>query len=257
MVNGRPPDPVLRVQSGPLLESSRSPSDTDVQAGYKRVRDQDSGVVRDNPFELMEMEAEQDMMEVPMQVSQDQGQNGEIHNVSTRVLYASMVRNSSSGVGNMQEDLDIDPNRVVVLNENFVINRAESCVVGRAKDIAEGKSPPVAVESDKSSGAAGNSDTLFGPWMVIDTRHRRQQLSSTVNKPSAISNLRGMGSHFMVLEPESLQQSPLILPEGRGDVQRTVADVDVDSPSVVLNVAYRASNPDKNRNLLGLWLVRL
>ncbi|KAK8708268.1 hypothetical protein V6N13_059312 [Hibiscus sabdariffa] len=45
MVNGRSPDPVLHVQSGPMLERPRSPSDEDLQADCKRLWDQDSGGV--------------------------------------------------------------------------------------------------------------------------------------------------------------------------------------------------------------------
>ncbi|KAK8708269.1 hypothetical protein V6N13_059313 [Hibiscus sabdariffa] len=189
------------------------------------------------------MEAVGNRFEVPVQVSQDQNQNEDNQNVSAKVSYASKVRNSGSGVGNTQDGLDIDPNRVVVLDEDC------------AKDIDVGNSPPVSVEPDKSSGAAGNSDTLFGPWMVVDTRRRHQQPSSTINKHSAVSSLQSISSRFMVLEPESIQQLPLILPEGEGDVQRTVADVDASPPGVVLNVAYRASNPDKKLKSTRLWLV--
>ncbi|KAK8605065.1 hypothetical protein V6N13_082522 [Hibiscus sabdariffa] len=216
--------------SGPVLERSRSPSDEDLQVGCKRLWDHDSGGVRDTPSELMEMEAVGNRFEVSVQVSQDQNQNMDNQNVFTRVSYASKVRNSGSGVGNTQDGLDIDPNRVVVLYEDCVINHTESCVVGRTKDIVVGNSPPVSFEPDKSSGAASNSNTLFGPWMVVDTRRRRQQPSSMVNKPSVVSSLRSTGSRFTILEPESIQQSPLILLEGEDDVQRMVADVDVSPP---------------------------
>ncbi|KAK8681303.1 hypothetical protein V6N13_053707 [Hibiscus sabdariffa] len=173
--------------------------------------------VRDTPSELMKLDVEGSRLEVPVHVLQDQDQDGDNQNAFAKASYACMVRNSESGVENTQDWLDIDPNRIVVLDEDCVVNR-------NAKDIDVGNSPLVSIEPAKSNGAASNSDSLFGPWMVVDTRRRRQQFSSAVNKPSIVSSSRGTCSRFTVLEPESIQQPPLIIPEGEGDVQIGMAD---------------------------------
>ncbi|KAK8694520.1 hypothetical protein V6N13_072069 [Hibiscus sabdariffa] len=43
MVNDRPPNPIPRVQYGPMLERSRSPSDVDLQDNCKMFREHDRG----------------------------------------------------------------------------------------------------------------------------------------------------------------------------------------------------------------------
>ncbi|KAK8579713.1 hypothetical protein V6N13_142881 [Hibiscus sabdariffa] len=186
--------------------------------------------------------------------SHDQAQVGANQSVPARVSYASMVCNSDRENMRAPDGLDLDPDRVVVLDKDYVVNHN-----GKLRISLWGKSPLVSVEPDTSSVAADNSDVLFGPWMVVDTRCRRQQSSSTVNKSTAVSGLRSIGSRFAILEPDSIardltpqpavdvlvQQSPLVLRDREVDEQRTTTDVGAVSPSVIPNAAYRASNLDK------------
>ncbi|KAK8694521.1 hypothetical protein V6N13_072070 [Hibiscus sabdariffa] len=126
----------------------------------------------------MGMEDEGDRFEVSVQTSHDQAQDGVHQSVPARVSYASMVRNSDRGNKRAQYDLDLELDRVVVMDEDCVVNHNdESYMVGQLRI------------------------TL---WIVVDTRCRRQQSSSMVNKPTAVSGLRGSGSRFTVLEPESI-----------------------------------------------------
>ncbi|KAK8576669.1 hypothetical protein V6N13_015102 [Hibiscus sabdariffa] len=94
-------------------------------------------------------------------------------------------------------------------------------------DNSVGKSTLISVKLNTSSVAAENSDALFGPWMVANTRRQRQQSSSTGNKPTVVSCLRAATGF-----------------EG-GDEQRMATDMGAVPPRVVLNVAYRASKPNK------------
>ncbi|KAK8696266.1 hypothetical protein V6N13_001402 [Hibiscus sabdariffa] len=91
MVNGRPPDPIPRVQSGP-----------------------------DDLSESMEMEEEGDRFEVLVQSSHDQAQVRAHQNVPARVSYASMARNLDRENMRAHDGLDLDPDRVVVLDKDCV-----------------------------------------------------------------------------------------------------------------------------------------
>ncbi|KAK9034880.1 hypothetical protein V6N11_076935 [Hibiscus sabdariffa] len=70
----------------------------------------------------MGMEDEGDRFEVSVQTSHDQAQDGVHQSVPARVSYASMVRNSDRGNKRAQYDLDLELDRVVVMDEDCVVN---------------------------------------------------------------------------------------------------------------------------------------
>ncbi|KAL4311205.1 hypothetical protein GQ457_01G017000 [Hibiscus cannabinus] len=121
-MNGRPPSLVPCVQFGLVLKRPRSPSDVHLKDDYKRFWEQDGGGFQVDPFESMEMEEKGGRFEVSVPNSHDQTRNRANQSVPARVSYANLVCNSDCENMSAQDDLDLDPDRVVVLDEDCVVN---------------------------------------------------------------------------------------------------------------------------------------
>ncbi|KAL4388900.1 hypothetical protein GQ457_09G004750 [Hibiscus cannabinus] len=121
MVNGRPPDGVPLVSSGPVLERPGSPLTAAVQSEAKRVR-LPKEIRLAGDYTAMDVEGEPGLQEGHkgvVELLSDSGQNPEI----TRVSYANMVGRTLRKEDQFQDGVALDPNKVIVLDEDCTVNR--------------------------------------------------------------------------------------------------------------------------------------
>ncbi|KAL4290191.1 hypothetical protein GQ457_14G018230 [Hibiscus cannabinus] len=122
LVNGRPPDQVPMVASGPVLERPGSPLAADVQRDNKKLRNQ--GDVDTNRF-VTEMDVEADIVvnKNPMKSGDLSKEHDRVSNGNIRLSYANIVGKSRNTGGFSLDGLELDPHKVVVLDEDCVVDR--------------------------------------------------------------------------------------------------------------------------------------
>ncbi|KAL4291062.1 hypothetical protein GQ457_14G004700 [Hibiscus cannabinus] len=104
LVNGRPPDRVPRVASGPVLEKPGSPLAEDVQSDNKKVRNQ-GDVAADESVTEMDVEADIGMNENPMR-------SGDFGQIPKYGWFSS-------------DGMELDLHKEVVLDEDCVVDRED------------------------------------------------------------------------------------------------------------------------------------
>ncbi|KAK9033201.1 hypothetical protein V6N11_018238 [Hibiscus sabdariffa] len=183
--------------------------------------------VRDTPSELMKLDVEGSRLEVPVHVLQDQDQDGDNQNAFAKASYACMVRNSESGVENTQDWLDIDPNRIVVLDEDCVVNR-------------NGKSPTIKFSERVHAQIDLNMKTVVIFKLLGRNIGYRTLLNQihVVWKPWELQLIELDGNYFLVWKRLIHGAVPSLCRKS----------IRLSPPGVGLNVAYRASNPNKKSN---------
>ncbi|KAK8521967.1 hypothetical protein V6N12_066537 [Hibiscus sabdariffa] len=187
MVNGRPPDGVPLVSSGPVLERPGSPLTAAVQSEAKRFRLPEEVRLAGN-YTAMDVEGEPSLFEGQTRVvglQSDSEQNPRI----PRVSYANMVGRSLWKEDQLQDGVALDPNK-------------------------QGTKQGGMEEAFETS-----TDGLFGPWMMVDNRRRKPQAMKLNSKGSEQSFRKNNGSRFAVLGAESgspdTDQTVEVMEEGR------------------------------------------
>ncbi|KAK8619583.1 hypothetical protein V6N13_135865 [Hibiscus sabdariffa] len=202
-VNGRPPDTIPLVFFGSALERPGSQLAAETQRDVKKLRGQKDVILKDTTAS-MEFEESAGMKEVSVEVvdlSQNHGRDSGSLNRNTRISYASMVGKSLRRDEHSHDGVDLDPNKVVVLDEDCIVDRE-----GKFPTIKFSERTPL-VESHRQDsnniGATTTKDTgkegLFGPWMMVDTRRRRPQSTKTTHKKVEQEIVRNNGSQFGIL----------------------------------------------------------
>ncbi|KAK8713065.1 hypothetical protein V6N13_148292 [Hibiscus sabdariffa] len=170
-VNGRPPDAIPLVYSGPVLERLGSLLAADLQSDVKKVRGPEI-VNLDETTAAMDVEDDSGRQEVltkVVEVSPDHGQDPGVTSKSSSVSYVNMVGQSFQGVDQLQDGGVLDPNKELCSLDTLPTSNGES---------SRQSADSVAKATAKETG----TDGLFGPWMVVDTRHRKPQSTKLTSK---------------------------------------------------------------------------
>ncbi|KAK8583322.1 hypothetical protein V6N13_022029 [Hibiscus sabdariffa] len=225
MVNGRPPDGVPLVSSGPVLERPGSPLTAAVQSEAKRFRLPEEVRLAGN-YTAMDVEGEPSLFEGQTRVvglQSDSEQNPRI----PRVSYANMVGRSLWKEDQLQDGVALDPNKN--LEYEGLQNVCFKCgVYGHSQESCSVDNRPVNNESHSQQGTKQggmeeafetSTDGLFGPWMMVDNRRRKPQAMKLNSKGSEQSFRKNNGSRFAVLGAESgspdTDQTVEVMEEGR------------------------------------------
>ncbi|KAL4369394.1 hypothetical protein GQ457_05G014800 [Hibiscus cannabinus] len=125
MVNGRPPGALPLVCSGPTLERSGSPLADDIQRDIKKLRGPKTAILADSsaPMEFDESHSGKEGLVEVVDLSSEHGRDSGVTSGKSRVSYASVVGRSLKGDEQEQDGVVLDPNKVIVLDEDCVVNR--------------------------------------------------------------------------------------------------------------------------------------
>ncbi|KAK8661507.1 hypothetical protein V6N13_091106 [Hibiscus sabdariffa] len=160
LLTGQDIQPVQQIHSGDSLERPGSPISLDLQRQCKKVRGDDM----QDPIEVS------DVMETD---GEQRGLDIESGKEENRVSYATVLTNSGRGTFEDQNglgDSECDPHKILVSDED-----CESCdgTEGRDRDPQDGK---VTSDTGKEIREGANAENLlFGPWMTVDTRRKRDE----------------------------------------------------------------------------------
>ncbi|KAL4386946.1 hypothetical protein GQ457_09G028280 [Hibiscus cannabinus] len=120
-VNGRPLDALSIVCSDPVLERPGSPLVDDIQRDMKKLKGLESAILTDSSTP-MEFDEGHSGKEGPVEIVELSPKHGQDSGKSS-VSYASVVGRSLKGDEQGSNGVGLDPNKVIVLDEDCVVNR--------------------------------------------------------------------------------------------------------------------------------------
>ncbi|KAK9040844.1 hypothetical protein V6N11_015980 [Hibiscus sabdariffa] len=214
-VNGRPPDALSIVCSGPVLERPGSPLVDDVQRDMKKLKGPESALLADSSTP-MEFDEGHSGKEGPVEIVELSPKHGHDAGKSS-VSYASVVGRSLKGDEQGSDGVGLDPNKVIVLDEDCVVNRD-----GKFPTISTEQPPPTINSPVRPE---TSTESLFGPWMVVDTRRRRAFAGRSIPKGVDTEEKRGHGSRFTILGKDSGISEMEQVSDAEGDVQQSLWNV--------------------------------
>ncbi|KAK8979338.1 hypothetical protein V6N11_000486 [Hibiscus sabdariffa] len=215
-VNGRPPDALPLVCSGPALERPGSPLADDIQRDIKKLRGPKTAILADSsaPMEFDESHSGKEGPVEVVDLSPEHGRDSGVTSGKSRVSYASVVGRSLKGDEQVQDGVVLDPNKVIVLDEDCVVNRD-----GHADAEQPTNNVNAPVRPDTSA------EGLFGPWMVVDTRRHRALAGKSAPKGVDAELHRANGSRFAILGKDSRLSELEQISVAEGDVQQSLKNV--------------------------------
>ncbi|KAL4297051.1 hypothetical protein GQ457_12G005610 [Hibiscus cannabinus] len=202
LVNGRPPDQVSRVVSGPVLERPGSPLAEEVQRDNKKVRNQ-GGVDADESVTEMDVETDTGTTENSMRSGDLAKEQVRLSTDTTRLSYANVVGKSQSKGGFSSDGLELDPHKVVVLDEDCVVDR-------------EGKFPTIKF----SKRVHDQIDSTMRNVIIVRLLGRNIGYQSLLNrihalwKPSGDLQLIDLENNYFLVRVEDPRDYERILTEG-------------------------------------------
>ncbi|KAL4366987.1 hypothetical protein GQ457_05G012790 [Hibiscus cannabinus] len=202
LVNGRPPDQVSRVVSGPVLERPGSPLAEEVQRDNKKVRNQ-GGVDADESVTKMDVETDTGTTENSMRSGDLAKEQVRLSTDTTRLSYANVVGKSRSKGGFSSDGLELDPHKVVVLDEDCVVDR-------------EGKFPTIKF----SKRVHDQIDSTMRNVIIVRLLGRNIGYQSLLNrihalwKPSGDLQLIDLENNYFLVRVEDPRDYERILTEG-------------------------------------------
>ncbi|KAL4335590.1 hypothetical protein GQ457_07G002370 [Hibiscus cannabinus] len=202
LVNGRPPDQVSRVVSGPVLERPGSPLAKEVQRDNKKVRNQ-GGVDADESVTEMDVETDTGTTENSMRSGDLAKEQVRLSTDTTRLSYANVVGKSRSKGGFSSDGLELDPHQVVVLDEDCVVDR-------------EGKFPTIKF----SKRVHDQIDSTMRNVIIVCLLGRNIGYQSLLNrihalwKPSGDLQLIDLENNYFLVRVEDPRDYERILTEG-------------------------------------------
>ncbi|KAK8621384.1 hypothetical protein V6N13_067817 [Hibiscus sabdariffa] len=194
-VNGRPPDALSIVCSGPVLERPGSPLVDDIQRDMKKLKGPEAAILTDSstPMEFDEghsgKEGPVEIVELSLKHGQDSGKSS--------VSYASVV-------GRSLKDL---------------------CSPTVRKPAAARSTEQPTPNINSRVRPETSTESLFGPWMVVDTRRRRALAGRSIPKGVVTEENRDNGSRFAILGKDSGISELEQVSVAEGDVQQSLRNV--------------------------------
>ncbi|KAK8510188.1 hypothetical protein V6N12_008062 [Hibiscus sabdariffa] len=250
-VNGRPPDALPLVCSGPALERPGSPLADDIQRDIKKLRGPKTAILADSsaPMEFDESHSGKEGPVEVVDLSPEHGRDSGVTSGKSRVSYASVVGRSLKGDEQVQDGVVLDPNKVIVLDEDCVVNRdgqfptirfstrnvcfkcgvyghsQDLCshIVLKTTDSADAEQPTNNVNAPVRPDTS--AEGLFGPWMVVDTRRHRALAGKSAPKGVDAELHRANGSRFAILGKDSRLSELEQISVAEGDVQQSLKNV--------------------------------
>ncbi|KAK8660892.1 hypothetical protein V6N13_051799 [Hibiscus sabdariffa] len=250
ITSGRPPEGVTEMGALPILERPASPLASKEQQLAKKSRGFDSVVdFGCDPNAAINMETDSIHSE---RLGEPLNEKSNLHGKET---YASMAAKGRSGNGISVLGNDTDSDEVVVLDEDCTVDDS-----GCGKSSLPEEDPrPVIPGSALNSTIERSNTSLYGPWMLANTRRRgTAKVANSVN-PTAANHNYARGSRFAALHVEEAVDvaagvSELVagaeVPNSeatlQGQASRGVPAVAaVPRHEIMKNVAYLASNPTR------------
>ncbi|KAK9046118.1 hypothetical protein V6N11_052018 [Hibiscus sabdariffa] len=237
-VNGRPPDALPLVCSGPVLERPGSPLADDIQRDIKKLKGPETAILADAsaPMEFDESHSGKEGPVEIVDLSPEHGRDSGVTGGKSRVSYASVVGRSLKGDEQVQDGVVLDPNKVIVLDEDCVVNRdgqfptirfssRDLCshTVRKTTDSADAEQPTNNINAPVRPDTS--AEGLFGPWMVVDTRRRRTLAGKSAPKGVDAGLHRVNGSRFAILGKDSGLSELEQISVAEGDVQQSSRNV--------------------------------
>ncbi|KAK8555052.1 hypothetical protein V6N13_103782 [Hibiscus sabdariffa] len=198
-VNGRPPDALPLVCSGPALERPGSPLADDIQRDIKKLRGPKTAILADSsaPMEFDESHSGKEGPVEVVDLSPEHGRDSGVTSGKSRVSYASVV-------GRSLKDLC-------------------SHIVLKTTDSADAEQPTNNVNAPVRPDTS--AEGLFGPWMVVDTRRHRALAGKSAPKGVDAELHRANGSRFAILGKDSRLSELEQISVAEGDVQQSLKNV--------------------------------
>ncbi|KAK8711526.1 hypothetical protein V6N13_146807 [Hibiscus sabdariffa] len=203
-VNGRPPDALSIVCSGPVLERPGSPLVDDVQRDMKKLKGPESALLADSSTP-MEFDEGHSGKEGPVEIVELSPKHGHDAGKSS-VSYASVVGRSLKGDEQGSDGVDLC-----------------SSIVRKPAAAGSTEQPPPTINSPVRPETS--TESLFGPWMVVDTRRRRAFAGRSIPKGVDTEEKRGHGSRFTILGKDSGISEMEQVSDAEGDVQQSLWNV--------------------------------
>ncbi|KAK8546611.1 hypothetical protein V6N12_027387 [Hibiscus sabdariffa] len=203
-VNGRPPDALSIVCSGPVLERPGSPLVDDIQRDMKKLKGPEAAILTDSstPMEFDEghsgKEGPVEIVELSLKHGQDSGKSS--------VSYASVVGRSLKGDEQKSDGVDL-------------------CSPTVRKPAAARSTEQPTPNINSRVRPETSTESLFGPWMVVDTRRRRALAGRSIPKGVVTEENRDNGSRFAILGKDSGISELEQVSVAEGDVQQSLRNV--------------------------------
>ncbi|KAK8628456.1 hypothetical protein V6N13_064163 [Hibiscus sabdariffa] len=266
--SGRPPDPLIQLESLIVLERPGSPTALKDQRNSKKSRG--SGTEQGE----IVIDAEDMVMDTEVAVVSDGSRESDLKDnggapqqgvpAIGKNSYASVVSQGrgrhASGMG---EDV-LDPNSVIVLDEDCVISESGDYPSINLNKVSNDDAIAMEV-NNHSSDRTSNKSELYGPWMVVKDRRRQPVFSKSSGRTLADVGGEANGSRFAVLNKAHngdrmvvdgvvtdqdinvhLAQSELCATENGASVG--VKDAQVGGTG---SAAYRSSSPGRRSKVTG------
>ncbi|KAK8691025.1 hypothetical protein V6N13_074546 [Hibiscus sabdariffa] len=213
-VNGRPPDALPLVCSGPVLERPGSPLADDIQRDIKKLKGPETAILADAsaPMEFDESHSGKEGPVEIVDLSPEHGRDSGVTGGKSRVSYASVVGRSLKGDEQVQDGVVLDPNKDLC-----------SHTVRKTTDSADAEQPTNNINAPVRPDTS--AEGLFGPWMVVDTRRRRTLAGKSAPKGVDAGLHRVNGSRFAILGKDSGLSELEQISVAEGDVQQSSRNV--------------------------------
>ncbi|KAK8597955.1 hypothetical protein V6N13_095348 [Hibiscus sabdariffa] len=197
--SGRPPDPMLQVELPIVLERSGSPAALEDQRNSKKSRGSgtEQGAIA-IVEEYMVMDTEVEVVSDGSCESAPKNNGGAPQQVDPTIgksSYANVVSQGRGRTGSCMGEDVLDPNSVIVLDEDCYGHSREVCSLNPVPN-----DEVAAMDvNNHSSARVNNKSELYGPWMVVKDRRRRSVLSKGSGRTSTDVGGEVTGSRFAVL----------------------------------------------------------
>ncbi|KAK8598695.1 hypothetical protein V6N13_094658 [Hibiscus sabdariffa] len=259
---GRPSEGMCQVGGLTVLERDSSPVDPEDQRLAKKGRNKDgSKETFGDSGDLKDMDV---IYEKDAGVSRGESEGvpnatknpdlNDTSRVQPAVSYAAVTAKKGSVNNERGEDARLEPDEVVVNDEDCIIVNSGAFPTIRGSDVQTGEGVRTdVVPMDSSRSSEKQPAELYGPWMVASSRRRRNV--AQVSKTRAGFNGSESGSRFEVLQDDTLaDQNEVVVEEGsgrgldlgdrnEGSSLRAVEQ----QPWITKNAAYLESNPTRQQ----------